>query len=267
MMLDHVTPLIITYNEEPNIGRCLDKLRWATEVLVIDSHSTDGTLRIANDFANVKVAQRAFDTFAGQCNFGISRVRSKWVLAMDADYILSDAFVDEMRALPSDGGADGYFARFVYRVLETNLRGTLYPPRQVLFRRDKGQYTDDGHAHRLVLRGASAKLSSPIYHDDRKSLSRWLTSQIAYSSRESHKLRLASPKSLTLPDRLRKLEFIAPPLVFFYCLLIKGGILDGRAGFYYALQRSVAEIILALRLIEGDRETYLETPDSIESCS
>ena len=97
-MID-LAAVILTKDEEANVGRCLEKLRWVPKVLVLDSGSTDGTERIAKSFPNVEWATRPFDSFAGQCNYALSRLKSEWVLSMDADYILSDEVIREISHL------------------------------------------------------------------------------------------------------------------------------------------------------------------------
>ena len=96
MNLASITPLILTWNEAPNIGRCLERLAWASRVLIVDSGSTDETRAIAERFDNVRILDRPFDTFAGQCNFGLSQIESEWVLSLDADYILTSEFTESL---------------------------------------------------------------------------------------------------------------------------------------------------------------------------
>ena len=86
-MLEKITPLILTYNEAPNIRRTLEHLTWAKEIIVIDSYSTDETLEILSAIPQVKVFQRKFDSFAVQCNYGLEKITSEWVLSLDADYV------------------------------------------------------------------------------------------------------------------------------------------------------------------------------------
>jgi glycosyltransferase involved in cell wall biosynthesis len=94
-MLEQITPLILTYNEAPNIDRTLEKLTWAKTIIVIDSYSTDQTLEILSDYPQIEVFKRKFDSFAGQCNYGLEKVKSEWVLSLDADYIGSSVtFMD-----------------------------------------------------------------------------------------------------------------------------------------------------------------------------
>ena len=79
-----ITVMILTFNEAPNIRRTLEKLSWAGDILVIDSGSTDGTLDILREHANVRVLTRVFDTFANQCNYGLEHVQTEWVLSAHA---------------------------------------------------------------------------------------------------------------------------------------------------------------------------------------
>src|SRR3989442_13132177 len=98
-VLGEMTVLIVTYNEAPNIGRTLDKLRWAQRVVVVDSFSLDETCEVIREYKNVKVLQRCFDTHADQWNYGLEQLDSEWVLSLDADYQITDPLVDELRLL------------------------------------------------------------------------------------------------------------------------------------------------------------------------
>ncbi len=104
----------------------------------------------------------------------------------------------------------------------------------------------------LHVDGQSCILSSYIHHDDRKPLSRWLWAQDRYLLIEAKKLLETPAKELSFGDRIRRQKIIAPFIILIYCLVFKGGILDGWAGWYYAFQRMLAEILLSIRLIERD---------------
>ena len=251
-MLELITPLILTYNEAPNIDRTLSKLRWAKKIVVIDSYSTDGTLDIIKSYPQVEVFYRKFDTFAHQCNYGLEQITSEWVLSIDADYLLTDELVREISSLSLNDSYDGYFVNFQYCIFGKPLKRTLLPHRQVLFRKNKAHYIDDGHAHKVLITGQSNHLNSYIYHDDRKSLSRWLEAQDRYMIREAKKLLTISQAELSFGDRLRQQKILAPFIIFVYCLVVKQGLLDGWRGWYYAFQRMLAEIILSIRLIEAE---------------
>lgn len=247
---DDITPLLITYNEIQNIERTLAPLAWARRIVVIDSGSTDGTLDVLARDPRIEVHHRAFDGFAEQCNFGLTRISGEWVLSLDADYELSEGLVAELGRLQPTEQQAGYHAAFVYRIYGRPLRGSLYPRRTVLYRARKARYENDGHGHRVRIDGEVSDLTNVIYHDDRKTLARWLRSQLGYAAREAAYL-LATPRQqLSRAERTRLMGWPAPILVFLYVLFGKGAILDGPAGWFYALQRLLAEVLLALELLD-----------------
>jgi len=247
--LSSVTPLILTYNEEANIGRTLDRLTWAERVVVVDSYSDDATVEIAESYATVDLVQREFDDHTSQWNYGLDQVRTEWVLSLDADYQVPSALVEELRALSPPGTLAGYRAPFTYCVHGRPLRGTLYPPRTVLFRNDRARYVQDGHTQRLSVDGRVDDLDTPLSHDDRKPLSTWLDNQRRYARLEAEKLADADEVGLT--DRLRRTNVLAPLLTPLYCLFVQGLILDGWAGWHYTLQRTYAEVLLALARVDA----------------
>ena len=250
--LSQITPIILTYNEAPNIRRSLEQLRIFNEILVVDSGSSDATLKIVSDFPNTRVVTRLFDSHSNQWNFGLfdCGITSDWILALDADYVLTDDFVEEVQALSPEQSVTGYQVSFNYCVFGKPLSKTLYPPVVALFLREGARYRQDGHTQRLIPAGEVHELSTRILHDDRKPLSRWLVSQDNYAKLEADLLLNSSWTELKFQDRLRRLLFVTPWLVPLYCLTYGRGVLDGWAGIYYAIQRGVAEAILALRLIE-----------------
>lgn len=252
-ILERITPLILTHNEAPNIERTLHRLIWARDIVVVDSFSTDATLEICQRFPQVRVIQRVFDSHALQWNFGLREtgIETEWVLALDADYVLSDEFTAELGGLVPDDRAMGYQAGFRYCVWGKPLRGALYPPVTVLYRRERARYVQDGHTQRVMVEGQVRSLRGRIFHDDRKSLSRWFHGQDRYMRLEAEHIRQTPWKALRNPDRLRRLIVVAPFVVFLYCLIVKGVAFDGRAGWYYALQRMLAETLLSLRLLEN----------------
>jgi glycosyltransferase involved in cell wall biosynthesis len=249
MLLAQITPLILTYNEAPNIDRTLKQLQWAQEIIIIDSYSSDETLEIIKFYPQIKVFQRKFDTHTNQWNYGLEQVKSDWVLSLDADYVITDRAIEVFRSL-ADPDINGYFIPFKYCVFGKPLKGTILPPRLALFRLDSATYIDDGHTQLLELNGRSNQLDAYINHDDRKPLSRWLWAQDRYMVIEAKKLLTTADRDLSWGDRLRKRKIFAPAVILIYCLIFKGGILDGWQGWYYAFQRTLAELLLSIHLIE-----------------
>jgi glycosyltransferase involved in cell wall biosynthesis len=249
MRLADITPVILTRDEEANLARTLGQLRWAADVVIVDSYSTDRTVEIAHQFPNVRLIQREVDTLAGQTNHGLQQVRTPWVLLLDADYFVPEAFADELRTLEPQPAVRAYNAAFTYAVNGRPLRASLYPPRIVLLHREHAQVWQDGHAHRVLADGAVGTLHTRLLHDDRKSFTRFLDRQKRYMRQEAHKLRHADPRSLTMAGRLRKLIVVAPFAVLVHTLFVKGLILDGVPGLRYTWERFVAELILSRELL------------------
>jgi glycosyltransferase involved in cell wall biosynthesis len=249
-LIEGITPLIITLDEAPNIARTLDKLNWARRIIVVDSGSTDGTLDVLVRYPQVALFKRRFDSFADQCNFGLAQIETEWVLSLDADYEMSDRLVEELSNLRETEGVAGYRASFAYRIHGRPLRGTLYPPRIVLYRVKSARYANEGHGHRVTVSGDVRTLSGVIYHDDRKPLSRWLSSQQNYARVEADYLLTADAGVLSTPDRLRRMAWPAPIFVFLYVLVVKGCLFDGWPGWYYVLQRVFAETLIALEIVD-----------------
>ena len=139
---------------------------------------------------------------------------------------------------------------FVYRIYGRPLRGTLYPPRTVLYRKDRASYRQEGHAHRVVINGDVLPLSGVIFHDDRKPLGRWIASQQRYARDEAAYLLDPRSDPLRRTDKIRLMGWPAPVGALFYTLLVKGCLFDGWPGWYYALQRVIAEALIALEIID-----------------
>lgn len=248
-MLDQITPVILTRDEEPNIARTLAQLSWAREVVLVDSFSADGTVAAARRFPNVRIFERAFDTHAQQWTFGLQQVRTPWFLALDADYFLPDAIASELESLKVPANIRGYRAAFLYAIDGRPLRASLYPPRVILAATAHSTFSQDGHTQRLLVDGDVGELRTRVIHDDRKNFRRFVARQKVYMRQEAAKLRTADPRSLNLTARIRKLIVVAPFAVLVHTLFVKGLVLDGLAGLRYAWERFVAELILSRELL------------------
>lgn len=252
MELRDITPVILTFNEEPNIARVLDRLVWARNIVIVDSFSTDRTLAIVDAYPNVRRVQRAFDDFDRQWTYAVAEtgIDTEWVLALDADFVVSDAFVRAVEALMVENGVNGYEAPFQVCIYGRPLRRSFYPPRIVLFRRWSVTFSQDGHAHRVRVGGATASLPEPLFLDDRKPLARWIFNQDKYARQERAKLKVLPYRQWDLADRIRGRRILAPIVMLFYCLFVKRMIFAGLPGCYYTYQRVGFEILLSLYLIE-----------------
>jgi glycosyltransferase involved in cell wall biosynthesis len=254
IVLADITPVILTYNEAANIGRSLERLDWAREVVIVDSHSTDDTLAIAGRFPNVRVVQRPFDSHARQWRFAVEEtgITSDWVLRLDADYMVEPALREEIAGLAPDPATAACEIAFTYCIDGRPLRASLYPALPVLFRRGRGRFVQDGHTEKLRIDGPVVTLARRLLHDDRKSLERWLQSQSRYQAQEAEKLASRPWSELSWPDRIRCTRVLGPVAVAVHCLLVKGLLFDGKAGLLYTAQRITADLILSMHLLRRD---------------
>jgi glycosyltransferase involved in cell wall biosynthesis len=248
-MLDLITPVLLTFNEEPNIARTLARLVWAKDIVVVDSGSTDGTRAILEKFRNVRVFDRRFDSHANQWRFATeeTQIGTSWILRLDADYDVLDPLIMELARLDPSAPVNGYRISFDYAVYSRKLRTSLYPANTILLRRGCFSIRDKGHTEIWDVHGPVGGLSARIIHDDWKPISQWVIAQSRYQKRQLDMLH-SGEKGVVRWLRVR------PPLmpigIFLYCLFGKGLIFSGRAGMFYALQRLVVESILALLVLE-----------------
>lgn len=248
--LEVVTPLVLTYNEEANIGRVLESLQWAKRIIVVDSGSTDGTEEICRNYPNVLWRVRVFDSHAAQWNYGIfeSGIETEYVLALDGDMEVPAAVAEELgqEFLPRefDGGVLG----FQFRMGGVPLSGSLYPPDLRIFRKQNVRVQQVGHTQRFFAIGATYRFKNRLVHDDRKSVDRWVDSQVRYSLLEATYLKDQPNGGFR---RSMRRAGVMPLLAGLYAYCRSGGPFKGQASLEYAYQRAVYEAILAMRLFRS----------------
>jgi glycosyltransferase involved in cell wall biosynthesis len=248
-LIDQITPVLLTYNEEQNISRTLSHLAWAKDIVVVDSGSTDGTLAALAHFPNVRVFSRRFDTHGKQWRYATeeTNIGTDWILRLDADYQVSDALIAELARLDPNAAVSAYRVRFDYAVFSRKLLSSLYPSKTILLRKGRFSVWDKGHSDAWDVHGPVATLNATIVHDDWKPIDQCLIGEAQCLQRERDWIR-AHKGGLVRWLRVR--PPLMPIVVFLYCLFGKGLILNGRAGIFYALQRMVAEAVLSLMVLE-----------------
>jgi glycosyltransferase involved in cell wall biosynthesis len=256
-----VSVIVPARNEARNLPRCLESLRGAGEVYVIDSQSSDNTVDVAQSFG-AKVVQ--FHYHGGwpkkrQWAMDTLRLAYEWVFLIDADEALTPELREEIRQAVEDGRFDGYYIALRMFFLGRPLRhGDAAFYKLSLFRRNKGRFECrlrdqdtsmcdmEVHEH-VMVDGQTTRLKNPLLHHNVGSLSRYIQKHDEYSNWEARVWmlgeagsgQLAPALSGTQAQRrrwLRKRFFSIPgsPVWFFlYRYFLRLGFLDGMPGLIY----------------------------------
>lgn len=228
-----LSAVIITYNEERNIARCIESVkRIADEILVVDSNSTDNTVAIAESL-HARVVQQAFLGYAGQRIFTDNAAANDWVLMLDADEYVSETLADSILAVKVNPFAAAYkFARLNNYNGKWIKHGTWYPDRKTrLYDRTKGTW-HGGNVHEYWLpNDPDAKvpvIKGDLYHDSFPSLTEHLNKINKYTDLAANDA-IARGRAASL----FKIWF-APKWTFITAYIIRLGMLDGYNGYLIA---------------------------------
>lgn len=263
MSLDTLTAYVLAKNEARNIGRCLEAAtRVLTKIVVLDSGSTDGTEALAAAYRGVEVEPFAYTNHLAAYNrLTAAHPRESIILVLDADMIISEEVVAEAcAAFRADPELDAVAAPLTMQWEGLPLQhASLCPPKAFAFRGGKTYFVSAGHGERLDSAVRLQQIRSPVVHDDRKPYAQVLANQWRYARELSRRARTGD---LTWRDRLRVRTPFMLVLTPLFTWLIKGGLLDGRAGTIYALDRLIYEALAYRAAISPLVGAELEDEDS-----
>jgi glycosyltransferase involved in cell wall biosynthesis len=267
-----ISVLVLTLNEEANLGRCLDSLEWVDDVVVLDSGSSDRTVEIAEK-RGARVRCRPFDDYASQRNYGLREVefRHAWLLMIDADEVVPAELANEMlqavavcpdnvsmfrvrrkdhlmgRWLKHSSGYPTWFGRLV-RVGHVSVERAI---------------NEEYHAD-----GGVRSLKNHLHHYPfNKGLHAWFDKHNRYSAMEAE-LKTHQPWGnanwlelfSTEPVRRRRAQksFVyslpgRPVIVFIAFYLVRGGVLEGRGGLMLSMLKAIYEYMIDCKVRELTR--------------
>ena len=220
--------VIITRNEAPRIGPCLQSAGFADEVIVVDAHSEDGTADLCRKHG-ARVFERSWTGYGDQKNFAMAQARQPWVMILDADERVPDALRKEVEEVLRAGGEPGAVA---YRIPRRNYfygrwvrHGGLFPDYQIrLLRRGAGRYNDASLHENLLVDGPVGTLRHALDHETEQTLAdhfRRVDRYTTLAARETgRRCRRVGWTHLTL----------RPAVTFFKMSILKGGFRDGVPG-------------------------------------
>ena len=269
-----VSVLILTYNEELNLDRCLDSVSWCDDIVVLDSYSTDATQSIAERYG-AKFYQRVFDNYARQRNYGLKDIeyKNEWVLMIDADEEATPELIEELKkelvgcaddvTMMRMRRKDFFLGRWIKHSSSYPLWfGRVIKPKHVWVERE---INEEYHTE-----GKITHLQQHINHYPfNKGFSSWLEKHNRYSSMEAElKFQQGNGKMnwsgffssdpLVRRKSLKSLIYSLPgrPLIIFFGLyFVKGGILEGAPGFIYCTLKMFYEFMISCKLNELKRRS------------
>jgi glycosyltransferase involved in cell wall biosynthesis len=221
--------IIICRDEADQIARCLESVRFADEIVVLDSGSTDGTTDVARRHTP-HVFHQPWLGFGPQKNAAIDRCTGEWVLAIDCDEHVDPTLADAVRtAIAGASGHAGFRVRRRSTLLGRPVRfGDWMRDRPLrLFRRDAGRFSDDAVHERLLLQGSEGLLPGILHHHPFQSLHAMVETMNRYSD-----LSADMPGRTGSPPAVALLRAIG---AFVRGYVLKGGFLDGAAGLLVAV--------------------------------
>jgi glycosyltransferase involved in cell wall biosynthesis len=269
-----VSILVPVKNEAANLPRCLASVQWASEIFVVDSHSTDGTQRIAADLG-AKLVQFDFQSpLPKKKNWSLEHLpfRNEWVFILDADEVLPPNAEAEFAAIVTDRANpySGYWINRRFMFMGKWLKHAYYPNWNLrLFRHKFGRYeqltnvdtaSGDNEVHEhIVLQGQTGRLKCEMDHYAFPSIETFVEKHNRYSNWEA-RVSMVTPLDSQLQDsavaKRRKLKNAArrlpfrPLLRFLYIYLWQRGFLDGREGYYFARLHAFYEFLSVAKTYE-----------------
>jgi glycosyltransferase involved in cell wall biosynthesis len=246
-----VSAIIVCYNEEENIGRCLKSLQWCDEIVVVDSFSTDRTVEICRQFTDI-VIQREWAGYRDQKAFAHSRATKEWVLMIDSDEEVTPELQNEIREQLARTGAhySGFLLpRLVFYLNRWWRRGGWYPDYDVrLFRRDRATWGGTDPHEKIIVDGAVRRLRNPLHHFSYRNIDDHIQRINRYTSISARELQKQGQR-WRLSDALFR-----PVFRFLRFYFLKRGFMEGFAGFYVAVSAAVYVFLKYAKLWEIELE-------------
>jgi glycosyltransferase involved in cell wall biosynthesis len=241
-----ISAVIITYNEEKNIGRCLDSLKGvADEVIVVDSFSTDKTEEICVE-AGAQMYWNAFEGYAQQKSWAIEKATHNYILSLDADEVLSDCLRDAILQVKKDMKADAYDLKRLTDYCGTWVRHCGWYPdvKTRLFDKRKARWAGpEVHEHLELEKGAlKFRLKGNLLHYSFHSIDQHIATVNKFSGLKAEALGRKGKKASVFK------MIVKPPLKFFKIYILKAGFLDGFAGFCIAVNSAHGDFLKYAKL-------------------
>ncbi|MDR2427503.1 MAG: glycosyltransferase family 2 protein [Endomicrobium sp.] len=228
----NISAYVLTKNEEKHIRECIESVKWADEIVIVDDFSTDSTVEISKSMG-CKVVQNKFEYFGKQRNFALTQCSNGWVICLDADERITPELKEEIeQELRSTPRADAFIAprksKFINRWI---LHSGWYPDYRhpVLFNKNKMKYKDQLVHEDIEYNGKKVYFKGDILHYPYDNIKQFVKKSDFYTD-------LRSKEMFERGEKFKVLNlFVNPSVMFFKMYIIKKGFLDGLTGLILAL--------------------------------
>jgi glycosyltransferase involved in cell wall biosynthesis len=243
-MKNRISCVIITYNEEEHLSGCLQAVSWCDEIVVVDSGSTDKTLKICKDF-NCKIHHKDFNGFGEQKRFAVSLAENDWILNVDADEVVTKELKNEILAeLDNNISVNGFYTPrslfFLGRQFKYGRESKEYYLR--LFNKQHGNFSEDKVHEGVIVNGATKKINGELLHYSYNSIHQYFEKFNNYTTRAAQELfEKGKKRSLILTT-------IGFPVYFFRNFFLNRNFLNGWQGFLWALFSSCYPVVKYAKL-------------------
>jgi glycosyltransferase involved in cell wall biosynthesis len=238
--------ILITKNAADTLLRCLESVRWADEIVVVDSGSSDDTARICRELgAKLSIAED-WPGFGPQKNRALNLASGEWVLSIDADEWVTPELRSEIEASLSAPGAHlGFRLPRLSSYCGRPMRHSGWWPDYVtrLFKRGHARFSDDLVHERLNIQGGIGKLKHPLMHEAIRSLEQVIEKINAYSSAGAENMARTGRRGSLVTALWHGFWS------FFRTYVLRAGFLDGREGFMLAISNAEGAYYRYLKLM------------------
>ncbi len=244
LLMQKISAIIPTYNEEHNIIDAIESVSWADEILIVDSFSTDRTIQLAKE-KGAKIIQREYQYSASQKNWAIPQAKNQWILLLDADERVSDKLrIEIQKTLENEFVNDAYWIKRQNYFMGKKVRFSGWQGDKVirLFKRDVCRYEDKNVHAEIICNGSVGFLNEKLTHFTFKDIKHYLEKWDRYST-------WSAKDHFDKGQRPNLYHFIAKPAFrFFRDYIIRLGVLDGLTGLIICSLSSMGIFMRYLKL-------------------
>jgi len=231
---------LMTKNNEDCVGRCLESLKWADEIVVLDGYSKDKTIQICRKYTD-KIYQKEFESFPIERDFLLKKTVHNWVLSVDADMYFPPEICEEIRSALEDPNYNAFLLKGLTIFLNHEIKHCgWYEPRYLrLFKKEKGHYDLTLRCiDPFITQGKIGTLKSHFIHYGGNDFAEYFAKIKRYSALTAEEYQIKG-------IRVSKINWLwylcfKPFLIFLYKYFIKKGILDGIVGFLVCLNSAIS---------------------------